>query len=225
MKIKTTILISLVLSILTQTLPGETREESKTKGFSLIPVVGYHFGYEFGKLIPLPNTSDVPEITVQSKSKGVRVGFCLGYQLAENIELQGTFIYGATEFQNDVGIGLAGIPLGIVKVSDSQSFSYSGNILYSVPIHCLSIYVTGGMGAVTLKPDVLETKTKLLLNFGAGLSTNPMKHLRLFLDVRDYVSFFDFAQDFGMFYAAMYNQMFNKSQHHLGIHIGLGYVF
>jgi len=225
MKIKTTILIFLILLILSQTLPGEIREESETKGFFLMPFVGYHFGYEFGKLIPLPNTSDVPEIIVQSKSRGVRVGFSLGYQITEHIEVQGMFIYGLSEFQDDVGIGLAGVPLGIAKVADVKSFSYSGNVLYSVPIHCLSVYVTGGVGAVTLKPDVLATKTKFLLNFGAGLSTNPVKHLRLFLDVRDYVSFFDFAQDFGMFYAAIYDQVFKKSQHHFGIHFGLGYVF
>ncbi len=53
MKIKTKFFVTLVLLIFYQTLPGETREESKTKGFSLMPVVGYHFGYEFGKLIPL----------------------------------------------------------------------------------------------------------------------------------------------------------------------------
>ena len=81
MKIKTTLLISLVLLFLFQTLPGEIREESKTKGFSLTPFMGYHFGYEFGKLLPLPNTADVPEITIQSKSKGVRIGFNLGYQI------------------------------------------------------------------------------------------------------------------------------------------------
>ncbi len=112
MKKRTTILVFLVLLILSQTLPGETREESETKGFFLMPFVGYFSGFEFGKLIPLPNTADVPEITVQSKSKGVRVGFSLGYQLTENIEIQGTFFYGVSEFQNDVGIGLAGIPLG-----------------------------------------------------------------------------------------------------------------
>ena len=190
-----------------------------------MPFVGYFSGFEFGKLIPLPNTADVPEITVQSKSKCVRVGFSLGYQLTENIEIQGTFFYGASEFQNDVGIGLVGIPLGIVKVSDSKSFSYSGNILYSVPIHCMSMYVTGGVGAVTLKPDVLKTSTKLLLNFGVGLSANLWKNHRLFLDVRDYLTFFDFAQDFGMSYAAMYDQVFKKSQHQVGIHFGLGYVF
>lgn len=225
MKKKTTILITLVLLIFYQTLPGETREESKTKGFSLMPVVGYYFGYEFGKLIPLPNTSDVPEITVQSKSKGVRIGFNLGYQITEHIQVQDMFIYGRSEFQNDLGIGLAGVPMGIVKVADSKSFSYSGNILYSVPIHCVSVYVTGGVGAVTLKPDVLKTSTKLLLNFGMGLSTNLWKNHRLFLDVRDYVSFFDFAKDFGMFYATIYDQKFNKSQHQIGIHLGLGYVF
>ncbi len=225
MKIKTTLLISLVLLFLFQTLPGETREESKTKGFSLMPVVGYHFGYEFGKLLPLPNTADVPEITIQSKSKGVRVGFNLGYQITKHIQVQGLFIYGRSEFQDDVGIGIAGVPMGIVKIADSKSFSYSGNILYSVPIHCMSVYVTGGVGAVTLKPDVLKTSTKLLLNFGVGFSTNLWKNHRLFLDVRDYVSFFDFAQDFDMFYAAIYDQVFKTSQHQIGIHFGLGYVF
>ena len=211
--------------ILSQALLGEVRKESKTNGFSLIPFVGYHFSYEFGKLLPLPNTADVPEITVQSKSKGVRVGFSLGYQITENIELQGSFIYGTSEFQNDVGIGLAGIPMGIIKISVSKSFSYSGNILYLIPIHCLSIYVTGGFGVVTMKPDVLETKTKLLLNFGAGLMTNLLKYLRLFFDVRDFVSFFDFAQDFGISYAAMYDQEFKKSQHQIGINFGFGYGF
>ncbi|MCJ7582430.1 MAG: porin family protein [Candidatus Aminicenantes bacterium] len=225
MKKKTILLISLILLVFSQSLPGEAREESKTKIFSLMPFVGYHSGYEFGTLIPLPNTADVPEITVQTKSKGVRIGFSLGYQLAGNIELQGTFFYGASEFQNDVGIGFAGIPLGIDKISDSKSFSYSGNILYSVPIHCLSIYMTGGLGAVSIKPDILAKKTRLLLNFGAGITTILVKHLRLFLDVRDYVSFFDFAQDFGMSYAAIYEQVFKKSQHHVGIHFGLGYVF
>ena len=222
---KTIMLISLVMLMLSQTLPADTQKESETRGFSIMPFVGYHSGYEFGKLLPLPNTADVPDITVQSKSRGVRVGFRLGYQITEHFELQGMFIYGLSEFQNDVGIGLAGVPLGIVKVSDSKSFSYSGNILYSVPIHCLSIYVTGGVGAITLKPDLLETKTKLLLNFGAGVTTNLVKHLRLFLEVRDYVSFFNFAQDFKMSYAAMYDQVFKKSQHQVGINFGLGYLF
>jgi hypothetical protein len=225
MKKKNIIFVSLVLLIFSQALPGKIREETETTGFFLMPFMGYHSGCDFGKLIPLPNTADVPEITVQSKSKGVRLGFSLGYQITKNIELQGMFIYGLSEFQEDVGIGLAGVPLGIFKVADVKSFSTSGNILYSIPIRCLSIYVTGGLGAVTLIPDVLVKKTKLLLNFGAGVTTNPVKHLRLFLDVRDYVSFFDFAQDFGMFYAAIYDQVFKKSQHCPGIHLGAGYLF
>ncbi|MFC2168164.1 outer membrane beta-barrel protein [Acidobacteriota bacterium] len=225
MKKKTIIFVSLALLIFSQFLPGEISEESIIQRFSLMPFVGYHSGFEFGKLIPLSNTADVPGITVQSKSKGVRVGFSLGYQLTEHIELQGSFIYGAVEFQNDVGIGLAGIPLGIFKISDSKSFSYSGNIHYSVPIHFLSIYVTGGLGVVSMKPDLLETKTRIFLNFGAGLMTNIVKHLRLFLDVKDYVSFFDFARDFGVLYVDIYDQEFKKSQHHVGIHFGLGYVF
>jgi hypothetical protein len=222
---KTTLLITLVLLILVPSLSAEAKEESKANGFSIIPFVGYHFGYEFGSLVPLPNTADVPEITVQSKSKGVRVGFSLGYQLTKNIEIQGTFIYGASEFQDDVGIGIAGVPMGIVKVSDANTFSYSGNILYSIPLHCFSLYVAGGIGAVTMKPDLLETKTRMQLNFGAGIKMNLANHLRLFLDVRDYVSFFDFAQDFDVFYTAIYDQVFKKSQHQIGINFGFGYGF
>jgi len=48
---KSILLISLALLILSQSLLGEDRKESKTNGFSLIPFVGYHFGYEFGKLL------------------------------------------------------------------------------------------------------------------------------------------------------------------------------
>lgn len=225
MKTKTVLFFTLFLVLLSQTLPGETQEKSETKGFYVMPFVGIHSGYEFGKLLPLPNTADVPEITVQSKSKGVRVGLSLGYAITEHIEIQGMFTYGLSEFQDDVGIGFAGVPLGIVKVADVKSFSYSGNVLYSVPIHCLSVYLTGGVGALTLKPDVLRTKTQLLLNFGAGLTTHVTNHFRLFLEVRDYVSFFDFAQDFGMVYAAIYDLEFKKSQHHIGIHVGLGCVF
>ncbi len=225
MKKKTIISILFVLLIFSQNLLSETREESETRDFYLMPFVGYHSGYEFGNLLPLPNTADVPEISVRSENRGVRLGFCLGFQLTKHIELQGMFIYGLSEFQNDVGIGLAGVPLGIFKITDVKSYSYGGNILYSAPIHSLSVYVTGGMGAVTLKPDTLRTKTKLLLNFGAGLAINPVKHLRLFFEMKDYVSFFDFAKDFDVFYVAIYDQAFKTSQHHVGIHFGLGYVF
>ncbi len=37
--------------------------------------------------------------------------------------------------------------------------------------------------------------------------------------------FSDFAQDFDMFYVAIYDQVFKTSQHQVGIHFGLGYVF
>jgi hypothetical protein len=37
---------------------------------------------------------------------------------------------------------------------------------------------------------------KVIILISLVLTMNPVKHLRLFLDVRDYVSFFDFAQHF-----------------------------
>lgn len=217
--------VLLVLMLMSQAVMGEARFESKINNLIIVPFVGYHSGYDFGQLLPLPNTADVPEITVKSKSKGARIGFSLGYRMTPYLEFQAMFIYGHSEFQEDVGIGLTGVPLGLNKVAETKSFSYSGNVLCSFPIHSLSVYAAVGLGALTLNPDVLKKSTTLLFNYGVGLSLNPSDHLRLILDVRDYVSFFNFVEDFGVSHVAIYEWAFKKSQHQVGIHIGLGYEF
>jgi opacity protein-like surface antigen len=179
----------------------------------------------FGKLIPLPNTSDVPKINVSLENLGASYGLSLGYMLTEQFELQGSFTYNRSEIINDVGIGLAGIPLGKTKVSSAKSLYYSANILYHFLINRISPFFTAGLGAVTLKTDKLRSRTKVLINFGAGVKFKLNRKLSIFLDFKDHVSFFNYHKDFDVIFAAIYAPDFKKIQHRLGINIGLSYYF
>jgi hypothetical protein len=45
------------------------------------------------------------------------------------------------------------------------------------------------------------------------------------VEFKDYLSFFDYPKDFDVAYVAIYTPDFKKSQHRLGIGVGLGYFF
>ena len=115
---------------------------------------------------------------------------------------------------NDVGIGVAGIPIGKEIVSNAETFSYSGNVLYHVPFKKYSLYFSAGLGAVTIKTARFNSRTKFLLNFGIGMKAKFSNHIQPTLEIKDFVSFFDFAQDFGVAFPAMYSQDFRKSQNY-----------
>lgn len=199
--------------------------QPQSQNFSLTLSGGFLSSATFGRLNPLPNTADVPEITVSLENKGASFGFNLGYLVTDRIELQGSFNYSRSEIINDVGIGLAGIPLGKTKVSDTKSFYYSGNILFYFPLNRTSPFVTVGLGAATLKPTKLRSHTKLFFNFGAGIRYRLSRHLSTSLEIKDYVSLFDYPEDFEVFFPAIYSLEFKKSQHRLGIHLCLSYSF
>jgi hypothetical protein len=199
--------------------------QSRSQSFSLILSGGFLFKTTFGRLNPLPNTADVPEIIVSLENKGASFGLALGYMISDRIELQGSFNYSRSEIINEVGIGLAGIPLGKAKVSDTESFYYCGNILFYFPFNRISPFVTVGLGAATLRPTKLRSRTKLFLNFGAGFRFKLSQHLSTFLEIKDYMSFFNYPKDFEMFFPAIYSPDFKKSQHRLGIHTSLSYCF
>ncbi len=196
-----------------------------SKAFSFTPFVGIHSGYNFGNLDPLPNTADVPAIRVFLENRDVTVGMSLGYFFTDRFEFQGTFTFRRTRIMNDVGIGIAGIPLGIDNVSDANSLSYSGNILYHFPFGKYSVYLAAGIGATTLMPEQLSNKTRLLLNFGGGIKAKISKFLHAVLDIRDHVSFFNYPEDFDLVYILIYTPDFKASQHHLGINAGLSFLF
>ncbi len=156
---------------------------------------------------------------------GASVEFSFGYEINRQFELRGTFNYGRSEIINDAGIGLSGIPLGKPKVSNVENFSYTGNILFHFPLNRISPFLTAGLGAITLKPDKLRSSTRLLFNFGVGVKLRFNQYLSAFADLKDYVSFFNYPEDFDVVYVAIYTPDFKKSQHRAGIGIGLSYAF
>jgi hypothetical protein len=222
---KSKILIFFTACSLLFCLAVPTLAQTRSQSFSMTLSGGFLFNTTFGRLNPLPNTADVPEITVSLENKGASFGLNLGYLITDRIELQGSFNYSRSEIINEVGIGLAGIPLGKTKVSDTKSFYYSGNIVFYFPLDRTSPFVSVGLGAVTLRPTELRSKTTLSLNFGAGIRFKMARHLSTFLEIKDYISFFNYPSDFEIFFPTIYTPNFKKSQHRLGIHVSLSYTF
>ncbi len=199
--------------------------QSRERPLSLSLSAGFLSHTTFGELRPLPNTADVPEIIVSLENIGASFGLNLGYKINDRFELQGEFTYGRSEIINDVGIGLAGIPLGKTRVSNVDNLSYSGNILFHFPLNRISPFLTAGLGAITLKPDSLRTSTKFLLIYGAGVKFRLNRYLSAFVDLKNHVSFFNYPKDFDMVYLAIYAPDFKKSQRRIGLHVGLSYAF
>ena len=200
-----------------------SQAQCQAKSLSLAFSGGYLSHMRFGKLEPLPNTADIPSIIVSLENEGPSFGLALGYLIKDRIELQGLFHFSRSEIIYDLGIGLAGVPLGKTIVSDTKNFSYGGNVLYYFSLTRISPFVTFGLGAVTLNPEEFRTRTKLCLNFGAGIRFIIFQHFSLSLEIKDYIHFFNYPQDFEMFFPAIYSLDFNRSQHRLGIHVSLSY--
>jgi hypothetical protein len=204
-------------------VPSPAQDHSKS--FSLTLSGGFLSNMTFGRLNPIPNTADVPEIIISLENKGASFGLALGYLIKDRIELRGSFNYNHSEIINKAGIGLAGVPLGKTKVSDTKNFYYSGNILFYFSSNRISPFVTVGLGAVSLKPTKLPPKTKPFLNFGAGIRFMLGRVLSATLEIKDYITFFNYPNDFEIFFPAIYTADFKKSQHQLGIHASLSYSF
>ncbi|MFC2157837.1 outer membrane beta-barrel protein [Acidobacteriota bacterium] len=195
------------------------------KTFFLSPTIGIRSNFQFGTLVPTPQTADVPEVDILFEHKSPAAGLIFGFQFSSRLELQASFSYGSARIMNDVGIGLAGIPLGKSKASDATVYSYTGRIVYYVLDRGFSPYLSAGLGAMTLNTDQFGSKTQLLINFGIGVKVTLSKHFRGFFEVQDRISFLKFDRDFNFTHALIYNPDFKGLQHRIGLSIGVGYVF
>ena len=197
--------------------------DNQARPFSLTISAGLFANTEFGRLQPLPNTADVPEIVVSLENKGLSAGMALGYLIGDRFDLRASIMFNRSAIMNDIGPGLTGIPLGKTKVSDTKSCSYSGNVIIYISRNPTSPFVKLGLGAVRLNPAQLRPKTKFFLNFGTGFKFKLTRHLSTFLEIQDMITFFDYPRDFGVFFPAIYTPEFKKSQHRLGFHVYLSY--
>ena len=195
------------------------------KRFSIMPLVGIQSGFRFGDLIPLPQTADVPDIKILLEHKSPAGGMGFGYQISRRIEFQVAALCDQARIMNDVGIGLAGVPLGKVELSAAILYSLCGRLLYHFPLQRFSPYIAVGGGAAILDTEQVGSKTKPYVRLGAGVTVRLTECLRAVLDIQDSITFFRFDRDFKFQYVQIYAPDFRRIQHSTGLFVGLGYVF
>jgi len=210
------------LALLFLWAPAASPEE---RAFSLTLLAGIQSSVHFGSLVPLPQTADVPEVEVLLEHEQPAMGLSLGYRIGRHFELQGEALYDHTKIMNDIGIGLAGIPLGKTKASDAVLYSLSGCLLYNLNLRGFSPYAAVGIGAAVLDTEEFGSKTRPYLLVRAGVRIPLTDRLRAALDVRDSVTFFRFDRDFRVYYPLIYSLDFKGTQHSSGLFLGLSYVF
>ena len=171
---------------------------------SLTLLAGTSTSLSFGRLEPLPSTADVPDVTILLEPKDTEWGVRLGYALGRSFEIQGTATRVRAGIYHDVGIGLAGIPLGKTKIADASLWSVSGSLVYNLGGARLSPYLALGAGAARLDIEGAGAKTRPLVEFGAGAKVPLLRRFRAVLDVRDVVTFFRYFEDFRFAYPLIY---------------------
>lgn len=222
---KEKIAITLLSMLLLNQTAFPVLADSRQRSFSLSLTGGFLTNTTFGKFVPLPNTADVPEIAVSWENRGISFGLSFGYALDERFKLEGSFTYGRSDIFNTVGIGLAGISLGKTKVADSYNMTYNINILFHLTRNRISPFVTAGFGVISLRPDELRSNTSLLFNYGVGAKLKFSPELAVRVDLKDYVSFFNYPRDFDVASIAIYSHDFKQTQHRVGLSLGLSYSF
>jgi outer membrane beta-barrel protein len=115
----------------------------------------------------------------------LNLGLRYQYNFTPHFGLEGNFMYSPAQHE------FLGPEGGGIGSADVDGFYYNANAVYNIlPANNVIPYVTGGVGAVTLRVDdpVLEgQETKLAGNFGAGILFAMNEHFGLRFDVRDYI--------------------------------------
>jgi hypothetical protein len=193
--------------------------------FSVTPWIGAVQSARLGRLIPLPRTADVPDVSVQWEPQSPEVGLTIGYRLSRRLEVQAGASAGRTALFEDIGIGLAGIPLGRVKVSNAVSWTLGMRLLCGFGKGRFRPYLSAGFGVAGLDAGELGSRTRPAVDAGAGLIFRPPGHFQFVLDFRDNVSFFRYFEDLRIAYVMVYTTGTEAVQHRLSARAGLGYVF
>ena len=213
------------LAVLALLFWGPAPLEGQEKRFYLTPFVGVQSDLRFGRLVPLPNTADVPEVKVLLEHKQPALGLSLGYRLNGHFDLEGTALFARSRIVNDVGIGIGGNPLGRMAVSDATFYSVSGSLLYNFRSEGFSPYLGAGAGAAILDTETIGSAIRPQLLLRAGAKFPLTSRLGLILDVRDSIAFLKYAEDFSVAFPMIYRFDFKKNQHSLGVSLGLRYYY
>jgi hypothetical protein len=178
--------------------------------FSLALTAGSSTNLYLGRLVPLPGTADVPDVKVSLATESLAGGVQVGYSLGRRFELLAAASYGRAGVIHDVGIGLAGIPLGKSKFADAEAWispflSFTGGVT--------SVHVAGA-----------GTKIRPYLEGGAGLKVRLSGRLRLVLEAGPVVTFFRYFEDFQFAYVLIYRPESYDLQTSLRARLGLAFL-
>jgi len=208
--------------VLLSVVCGAGPAPARAAEFSLF--TGFSTNLFLGRLVPLSSTADVPGIRILLRPESPDWAVHAGLPLGRRFTLQATVGRTGAGIVHDVGIGLAGIPLGKSKVAEADFRSFTGSLLYDFGGAKLSPYLVLGAGAATLKISEAGTKTRPLVEFGAGLKTRLSRRVRLVLDVRPALTFFRFFEDFRFAYILIYRLEARNVQTHFKARLGLAYL-
>jgi len=187
-------------------------------------LAGFSTNLRFGRLVPLSNTADVPDVKILLQPESPEWSLRFGYGLGRHFGLEAAASRTEAGIVHDVGIGLAGIPLGKTKVADASAWSFGGSLLFDFGWNRASPYLVLGGGATTLKVKDAGTKSRPYLEFGAGLKTRLSRRFRLVLDIRPQVTFFRFFEDFRFAYILIYRLESRNVQTSLKARLGLAFL-
>ncbi len=218
-------LILILAAALAAAVPAAAEDIPAGERWTLMPWLGFSLAARMGSLVPVAGTADVPDVDILLESRGPQAAFTLGRRLSRRIELQLEATFGRAAVMEDVGIGLAGIPLGKTQVSEASTWTLGARLIVVLGGRVVEPYLVFGLGAMTLDIAEIDGRTQLGAEIGAGLKARLAKHLRAVLEVRDAISLFDYFADFRVFYAAIYSAGTPTFQHRPGARLGLGYVF
>ncbi|BCS98829.1 membrane protein [Desulfoluna limicola] len=141
---------------------GQLVAEESTYRFELSPMVGWHL-FEGN----------------QNLDDGISLGVSAGFPLNNRLTLEGSFAWIMAE--TDVG----GIDV------DGQRYSLDG-LYHFMPDEALRPFVLVGAGALRLDPDVGDSETDFMANYGAGIKYAVMPNLDLRGELRHVMPFDDF---------------------------------
>lgn len=141
---------------------GPLVAEEATYRFELSPMVGWHI-FEGN----------------QNLDDGISLGLSAGFPLNNRLTLEGSFAWIMAE--TDVGN---------IDV-DGQRYSLDG-LYHFMPDEALRPFVLVGAGALRLDPDVGDSETDFMANYGAGIKYKVMPNLDLRGELRHVMPFDDF---------------------------------
>lgn len=148
---------------------GAVPARAQQGSFSVNPYIGY-YAFDESSFKDAFDNADVSSDPII----GLRVG--IGDREGFSIDLG----YGHSSVDGELTFEDLTLP------EESSINIYYAALNYELPIPTISLFVSGGAGAVRYEPAARDSRTDLLVNYGAGVSI-PFGNLKIRADAKDHI--------------------------------------